>query len=371
MIRVFYANDPLAADQGGGAEHFRGIFRALGRSDLDWQLIGARLQDERRHPQVDYISTSSHFGRWYLALWLWFWRNRHRIAPGDVLHFHRNYAAWPAFLFTRGRARIVITYHNVSGRVLGGKLGPLAWPLRLVMKSLERRAVARADRLVCVSELDRGVLAREVAPAPFAGATVLPAGVDAATLLHRSSTPPNSASMPHLLFLGRIEHQKNPELAVEVLERLVARDDRGWTLTIAGDGGGARALDRRIAASPVRDRIVRVGLVPHDQVAELIDAHGIMLVTSRYEASPTVVKEALLRQRPVVTTMVGDVARWIEPGNGSIRRQDAGDLADGVRTMADLVTAGGWRAGDRLGPDAELRLMDPLIELYRSLHAPA
>ena len=371
MIRVFYANDPLAADQGGGAEHFRGIFRALGRSGLDWRLVGARLQDERRHPHVEYISATSHFGRWYLALWLWFWRHRHEIADGDVLHFHRNYAAWPAFLFARGRARIVITYHNVSGRVLAGRLGAAAWPLRCLMKLLERRAVARADRLVCVSELDRGVLAREVAPGPFARATVLAAGIDATMLLRRSSTPPDGAAMTRLLFLGRLEHQKNPELAVEVLERLVAGDDRGWTLTIAGDGGAARALDRRIAASPARDRIVRVGLVPHDQVAELIDAHGILLATSRYEASPTVVKEALLRQRPVVTTRAGDVARWIEPCNGTMRRHDAADLADGVLAMAELVAAGGWRAGDRLGPDAELRLMDPLIELYRSLHSPA
>jgi glycosyltransferase involved in cell wall biosynthesis len=239
------------------------------------------------------------------------------------------------------------------------------------MKQLERRAAARADRLVCVSELDRDVLAREVAPGPFARATVLAAGVDAGTLLRRSSTPPDGAAMTRLLFLGRLEHQKNPELAVEVLERLVESADHGWTLTIAGDGGGARALDRRIAASPARDRIVRVGLVPHDQVAELIDAHGVLLVTSRYEASPTVVKDALLRQRPVVTTRAGDVARWIEPGNGTVRCHDAGDLAAGVRAMAELVGSGGWRAGDRLGPDAELRLMEPLIELYRSLHEPA
>jgi glycosyltransferase involved in cell wall biosynthesis len=368
VIRVFYANDPQAADQGGGAEHFRGIYRALAASGLDWRMVAARLQD-RPHPRIDYISTGSHFGRWYLALWLWFWRHRAEIGPDDVLHFHRNYAVWPKYLLCPGRGRVVITYHNVSGRVLEGMLGRLAQPVRLAMKLLERKAVHLADRLICVSERDRRELAATVARHPFEHAAVLAAGVDAQGMATIAPVPLSGTT--RLLLLGRLEHQKNPLLAVEVLERLVEHHDRSWTLTIAGDGGLREQLHRRIAASPCASRIAHAGLVPHDRVADLIDAHDMLLLTSRYEASPTVVKEALLRQRPVVSTDVGDVAHWIEPGNGLVCQHDADDLAAGILLMADHVAAGGYRRSSRLGNDAEQVLMAPLLDLYRMVQAGA
>ena len=44
MIYVFYNNDPLAQDQGGGAEHFRCLHRALLGSGLPYLLVAARLQ---------------------------------------------------------------------------------------------------------------------------------------------------------------------------------------------------------------------------------------------------------------------------------------------------------------------------------------
>ena len=368
MIRVFYSNDPLAQDQGGGAEHFRGIYRALSASSLEWRLVAARLQD-RLHPNVEYISATSHFGRWYLALWLWFWRNRRRIGENDVLHFHRNYAAWPKYLCCPNRGRVVITYHNVSGRVLAGILGRLATPLRAAMTTLERMAVSRADRVICVSDRDRAELARRIDRRPFERAAVLAAAFDVGSMAVTPTVPVTECR--RLLLLGRLEHQKNPVLAIEVLERLVAEDDRGWSLTIAGAGRLHDDVRRRCTISPVRERIELAGLVPHDQVAALLDRHDLLLLTSRYEASPTVVKEALLRHRPVVATDVGDVARWLDEGSGTICAQNPAALARGVRRMADLCGHRAYRPTTRLGPDAERRLMAPLLDLYRAVQAGA
>ena len=73
-------------------------------------------------------------------------------------------------------------------------------------------------------------------------------------------------------------------------------------------------LIRRIAHSPARGRITWLGRVAHDEVPRLLAEHGILLLTSRYEASPTVVKEALRSMRPVVSTDVGDVADWLDRG---------------------------------------------------------
>ena len=75
MIYVFYNNDPLAQDQGGGAEHFRSLHRALRGAGLPYRLVGCRLQAGSAS-EVTYISRGTNFLRFYLALWLWFWRHR-------------------------------------------------------------------------------------------------------------------------------------------------------------------------------------------------------------------------------------------------------------------------------------------------------
>ena len=367
MIYVFYNNDPLADDLGGGAEHFRGLYRALLASELPFTMVGARLQDRAGSPNVHYISHGSNFGRFYLALWCWFLRHRRQFGIEDVFHFHRNYAAWPKLLLARRRGAVLVSYHNVSGRVLEHWLGRLALPVRALMLRLERRVAELADAIVCVSSRDRRLLGDLVRAAPFAAARIIPAALDDALFGSRPARPPAPDLAHKLLILGRLSHQKNVPLAIATLEDLVA-DGAPFELTIAGRGEGAPDLMRRIAASPARERIHWVGAVPHDEVPDLLAGHGVLLLSSRYEASPTVVKEALKAMRPVVSTDVGDVADWLdEDATGFVCAPTAGDLAAGVRRAARLVVEGRYHHTERVQRLDERRIMGELVDLYRSL----
>lgn len=51
--------------------------------------------------------------------------------------------------------------------------------------------------------------------------------------------------------------------------------------------------------------------IPHDQMPDYYRAADCCLLTSEWEGSPNVVKEALLSGLPVVSTDVGDVGRWL------------------------------------------------------------
>jgi glycosyltransferase involved in cell wall biosynthesis len=371
VIYVFYNNDPLADDLGGGAEHFRGLHRALLRAELPFRLVAARLQDAAEAPYVDYISRGSDFGRYYLALWGWFWRHRREFRHGDVFHFHRNYAAWPKLLLAPDRGAVVVSYHNVTGRVLAGMLGRLAAPLRAAMLGLERRVVALADAIICVSGRDRAELQAAVAPAPFAAARVIPAALDERLFARAAPapSPPGPELARRLLLLGRISHQKNVPLAIETLEALVAAGE-DYELTIAGRGEGSRELVQRIAASPASGRIRWLGAVPHEEAPGLLAEHGVLLLTSRYEASPTVVKEALRVMRPVVTTDVGDVADWLdEDATGFVCPGTAEGLAEGVRRAARLIREGRYRHTAKIGRLDESAIMDEVLDLYRCLGA--
>jgi glycosyltransferase involved in cell wall biosynthesis len=171
------------------------------------------------------------------------------------------------------------------------------------------------------------------------------------------------------LVLGRISHQKNIPLAVAVMEALI-RTGEPYRLTIAGRGEGSKELIRLIAGSPAATAIRWLGAVPHDDVPALLREHGILLLTSRYEASPTVVKEALRAMRPVVSTDVGDVADWLEPGRtGFVCGSATEPLADGVQAATALIRERRYRVSSHMDRLDESRLMNEVITLYRQLAA--
>ena len=369
MIYVFYNNDPLAQDMGGGAEHFRGLHRALLKSGLDFHLVAARLQSGRCPSHITYISTTANFLRFYAGLWRWFWRNRKQFGTKDIFHFHRNYAAWPKLLLAPDRGRVLISYHNATGQVLEGWLGCLGRPIRRVMIWLERRVARLADAIICVSGRDRRRLAEVVEAAPFATANVIPAAFDDSLFRDRPAAPPPPQLATKVLLLGRISHQKNVPLAIATFETLAARGEP-FTLTIAGEGEDSRDLIRRLARSTASGQVTWLGRVPHDQVPATLESHGILLLTSRYEASPTVVKEALKAMRPVVSTDVGDVADWLDEGaSGFITEADPNDLADALCRARDLIRAGAYRQTERVEGLDEDAIMLEVVHLYRRLQA--
>jgi len=97
-----------------------------------------------------------------------------------------------------------------------------------------------------------------------------------------------------ILWIGRLEPQKDAPLALAVTKNLASR--RKVHLTMIGDGGGARDIARRAEGLPVT-RIAQVG-----DVTPYLAAASILLITSHYEGGPAVAVEALALGVPVVAT---------------------------------------------------------------------
>ncbi|MBE0676652.1 MAG: glycosyltransferase [Bacteroidales bacterium] len=77
--------------------------------------------------------------------------------------------------------------------------------------------------------------------------------------------------------------------------------------------------------------------IPHKEVPHYLNAADVLLLTSEWEGSPNVVKEAMACNCPVVSTDVGDV-RWLmeETGGCFITSNDAGDVAAKLRAAMDF-----------------------------------
>ena len=272
-------------------------------------------------------------------------------------------------------------YHaNVAGAVAGclAGVGRIVGGIRVA----ERRAGLRlrferwtgccVERHVCVS---RGV-AEFAAAAGLSSSklVVIPNGVDADRFEGVAPADLASLGIPPatrvLLVIGRLDRQKAPARAVEVLARLAeARGD--VHLLFVGDGPLFRQLERVAADNGLTDRVHLAGR--RGDVPALLAAGQALLLPSRWEGMPNVVLEAMAAGLPVIAGDVEGIDELIETGESGLV-VPAGD----VEQLADATAQGldddqfARRLGDAARSRVRLRFsLDLMVrrydELYRSL----
>lgn len=105
-----------------------------------------------------------------------------------------------------------------------------------------------------------------------------------------------------LLFVGRLEDEKNPKEAIDVFAH-VAEEFPGAGLIVVGVGSRQAALEAHARNLGLAGRVVCVGY--RTDLPSLYKAADGMLVTSSYESFGAAIVEALSAGCPVVTTDVG------------------------------------------------------------------
>ena len=79
--------------------------------------------------------------------------------------------------------------------------------------------------------------------------------------------------------------------------------------------------------------------IPHSEIANYMNASDVILLTSKWEGSPNVIKEAMACNRPIVCTDVGDV-RWLFgnlPGH-YISKFDAIHVSHNIQKAINFAT---------------------------------
>ena len=191
----------------------------------------------------------------------------------DLLRGHSVRHTGPALLLgrrlSRRRVPIVLHHHHLYPR----------WA------RLEAAIAKRADAVITVSQHSRDELV--AAGVPPARVHVVTEGV---------ATPPPTAGWPQawpgdglkLLYLGRLEERKRPDLAVAAMRRAGVPA----SLVIAGEGPLADAL--------AGDGVRLVGRVSEEDKWRLYDSADVLLFGSTLEGFGLVVAEAQSRGVPVI-----------------------------------------------------------------------
>jgi glycosyltransferase involved in cell wall biosynthesis len=146
------------------------------------------------------------------------------------------------------------------------------------------------------------------------------------------------ADAPWVLFAGRIDHQKDPLLALDAMAALAQEGKAaGARLLIAGEGVLRQDAEKRAAELGIADRVRFLGNWRQDRLATLMSASDAFLLTSAFEAGPTVLYEALAAGLPAVSTKVGEAPRLISDRSTGWLAEDrsAASVAAGIAWVLD------------------------------------
>jgi glycosyltransferase involved in cell wall biosynthesis len=230
----------------------------------------------------------------------------------DIVHvMYGGVMAWLVTKTVRARPTIV-TFHgsDLLGETLAG-------PWRQMIAGLgvrcSRQSAHRASGVVVVSPALRDVLPATVSRSRI---RVIPCGIDVNRFIP--------------------------------LDRQECRRQLGWSndrMVVLFNSNGGDPVKRPALAYAAVEALQRAGVPaelrelrdrPYAEMPTFLNAGDVLLLTSRHEGSPTIVKEALACNVPVVSVDVGDVRQRIEGIAGCyLAEPDAQDLGAKLRMVAE------------------------------------
>jgi L-malate glycosyltransferase len=311
----------------GLADRYRFVFACLdvlGPLGTELRAEGFPVEVLQRRPGIDFDCL-----RRLARLW--------RDEKVGLVHAHQ-YTPFFYALAARhwhGRPPVLLTEH-------GRWFPDYRRPKRVLFNRLMLR---RTDRVVGVGEAVRralvqnegfpnhrvGVIYNGVDPAAFNGQAIDRAAI-------RESIGVRCEDLV-IIQVARLDHLKDHATAIRAVHR-AAQQNPDIRLVLVGEGPEREKIQAEVDRLDLAERVRLVG-TRHD-VAELLRASDIFLLTSISEGIPVTILEAMAAGLPVVATRVGGVPEIVEDGQSGLLTA-AGDDAALAGAIARLAADAGLR----------------------------
>ena len=139
----------------------------------------------------------------------------------------------------------------------------------------------------------------------------------------------------YILFIGRLSDVKDLDFLIGLWSAKF-QNKNNIKLVMAGSGESEDRILRLISKVCKINVPIFLGEVGPNNIPELISSSSITILSSKHEASPTVVKESLSCGIAVITNKIGDVDKYIVNGkNGYIVKKDYDSYFSAINNLLD------------------------------------
>jgi len=291
----------------------------------------------------------------------------------DIIHAHGTRAAmWAraSKAFWGNRQPLVYTLHGLH-------IAKRPFPKKQALLFLERAMNRWTDALVCVSDDDRAEVLRYglIDPKKLG---VIKNGIDVDAFQAsakgagqiRKSLAPEGRTV--ICSVGRLHPQKDFSTLLKALKE-VNGNERGYYLLIAGDGPLRKPLEKEAEGLGIAQDVKFLGF--REDVAAIMAASDIVVLSSNWEAFGLVCIEAGAVERPIIASDIEGVREAVKDGvTGYLfKKGDPMDLAEKIRLLSSK------ECRDRLGHAGyeyalnnydSKRMASEYAKLYDSIKSP-
>jgi glycosyltransferase involved in cell wall biosynthesis len=263
----------------------------------------------------------------------------------DVVHAHDWLTANAMIWIKQGRGRkSVLTIHSTEYARCGNAFPP---GRSQRVREQERAGTYWADKVICVSNASKNeiIWMYEVPDDKTAvvyngvSANRFDTNIDVGEWRHRYDIGPMD---PTILFCGRLEWQKGPDLLVEAIPP-VLRHYSNAKFVFAGDGGMRREIERRAWQIGAGHSTRFLGYRNGDEIIGLFKLSDGVCVPSRNEPFGIVILEAWCASKPVVATDVGGPNEYVSHEFNGLKIMPHPDsIAWGVGTLFSDFDRARW-----------------------------
>lgn len=217
----------------------------------------------------------------------------------------------------RGSPPVVVRLHTPLALVRRLNGTPLTADCRRTIR-LERAALERAAAVTAPSRAIAGASAEAGYGPRAADAVIIPYGIDT-ELFHANGGREDGP--PVVLFAGRLEARKGVGDLLEALPAVAARVPQAQfafvgpdTSTAPGGRSWRSAIQQRVSAAGIEDRVRLVGSVRREVLAAWYRRASVVVAPSPFENMAMVFLEALASGRPVVGCAAGAFPEVVTDG---------------------------------------------------------
>jgi glycosyltransferase involved in cell wall biosynthesis len=223
---------------------------------------------------------------------------REHAADFDLVHSH-SYHTLAGQAALRSRLPFVFTphYHGTGHTALRAALHQLYRPVGA-------RQFAAADAIICVSQAERALVAKDF-PRAAGKVTTIPNGTDRRLAMPGGAAMPGEAAMPGrdqavrlLLTAGRLERYKNVDLVIKAFRAL----PRPARLVIVGDGPDRARLEEAARGGEPSWPVRFAGRIPDPELDGLLAAATVVASASDHEAFGLMLADGLAAGARVVAS---------------------------------------------------------------------